>query len=241
MSEEKKYYVYVHKYASGPKEGQVFYVGKGSGGRCIAKCSRSSHWHSIVEKYGFSHKKVMSFRSEVCAFSFEKVIINSIGFENLCNQSTGGDGGATGYKFDRSVVLSKAEKCMKPVINSDGNVFSSLKEAAKFCRSNGYGKATESHISSCCNGGRHMAYGFSWSFEINKTPDLIDSSGKVNEGRLIPVVASSGVEFDSVSEAASWVRDVVGVKCGTSDISRCCKGKRKTCGGLTWRYKNCQQ
>lgn len=212
-------------------------MGKGSGGRYIAKCSRSDHWRHIVDKYGFTAEKVKFFEFEACSFSFERILINSIGIDRLCNHSTGGGGGVSGYKFDPETVKLKAEKCMKPVINSNGDVFSSLKEAAKFCRLMGYDRATESHISSCCNESRHVAYGYTWSFDVSKTPKLIDASRKVNEARLRPVISSNGTEFNSVSDAAKWVRDNIGVKCGTSDISRCCSGKRKYCGGLSWRYK----
>jgi len=114
MPEEKKYYVYVHKYASGPKEGQVFYVGKGSGGRISSKAGRNSHWNNIVNKYGLNPEKVMSFRNEVCAFSFERLLISIYGIDNLSNMSTGGVGGATGRRNseDHKKAVSNFHKGM---------------------------------------------------------------------------------------------------------------------------------
>lgn len=38
-------------------------------------------------------------------------------------------------------------------------------------------------------------------------------------------------EFDSVSEASK------STQCDRRDIARCCGGKRKTCGGFIWRFK----
>ena len=48
MSIEKKFYVYVHRYASGPRGGQVFYVGKGDGRRAFVKSGRNIKWSRTV-------------------------------------------------------------------------------------------------------------------------------------------------------------------------------------------------
>lgn len=233
MSPERKFYVYVHRKAS---TGDVFYVGKGIKGRASAKCGRSKFWHNIVAKHGIVIQNRLGPVPEACSFTFEKILIHIIGLDSLCNLSAGGEGGTSGYKFRRDVVLRKSQKCMKPVINSAGEVFPSLKAAAQRMRDAGHSRATESHISSCCNGARHVAYGLSWSFNVETVPRLIDASSKVNENRRFRVRASNGLVFPSVSSAAKWVRDELGVKCGTSDISRCCKKMRGSCAGLEWEY-----
>lgn len=92
MSKEKKYYVYVHKYASGPKDGRVFYVGKGTGRRAWHKSRRNPHWLNIVNKYGFKSEIVLRFDREECAFSFEVVMISFYGMSSLCNMTSGGEG-----------------------------------------------------------------------------------------------------------------------------------------------------
>ncbi len=53
---------------------------------------------------------------------------------------------------------------MKPVVCSNGMIFDGMREAAKWLNSIGKDKATYSHISSCCNGKRKTAYGFTWCF-----------------------------------------------------------------------------
>lgn len=94
---DKKFYVYVHKYASGPKHGQVFYVGKGSGRRSGRAAGRGEWWKRIVDKYGFSHSIVARFEREECSFSFEIALIKWHGRQSLCNLSDGGEG-ASGVK-----------------------------------------------------------------------------------------------------------------------------------------------
>ena len=92
MPKEKKFYVYVHRYASGHKQGQVFYVGKGKDKRLKSKMDRSKWWKNVVKKYGFIYEIVIRFKSEACAFSFEKALIRNYGRENLVNLTDGGEG-----------------------------------------------------------------------------------------------------------------------------------------------------
>lgn len=91
----KKFYVYVHRYASGPKQGQVFYVGKGTKGktnRASSKRARNAYWKNIVTKYGFEWEIVKEFNHNQCALVYEMLLISSIGRGNLCNLTSGGEG-----------------------------------------------------------------------------------------------------------------------------------------------------
>lgn len=45
--------------------------------------------------------------------------------------------------------------------------------------------------------------------------------------------------FDSISDAEKWsltLENPNGRKCGHQQISKVCKGQRKTCGGFHWEY-----
>lgn len=87
-----KYYVYVHRYASGINKGKIFYVGKGTKSRYSRPSCRSLYWNRIVKKYGFIPEKVKFFDNEDCALTYEKILINIIGRDRLCNLTDGGDG-----------------------------------------------------------------------------------------------------------------------------------------------------
>lgn len=233
ISKCRKFYVYVHRRLS---DRSIFYVGKGIKKRLTSKASRSSIWKSIASDHGYTAEVVHGPMPEACSFSYEKALIHAIGRESLCNLTNGGGSGTTGYKFNKETVIEKSKKYMKPVINSNGDVFPSLSDAKQWLIGMGHVNATESHISNCCHGFRHVAYGLSWSFDTSKAPELIDSSYMVNIKRRRPVIASNNMVFDSISDAAEWVRSTLLIKCGTSDISRCCNNKRRLCGGLEWRY-----
>jgi len=73
MSQEKPFYVYAHRYAAGPKKGQVFYVGKGRDERLKRKNGRNPHWENVVNKYGYEFDILKRFSEEKCAFTFEKI------------------------------------------------------------------------------------------------------------------------------------------------------------------------
>lgn len=58
-------------------------------------------------------------------------------------------------------------KCSKPIIRIKDGIskkFPSIKEAARWCRNNGFPKAASSSISNCCSGKVRSAYGAEWKF-----------------------------------------------------------------------------
>lgn len=95
MKSEKRFYVYVHRRKTDDK---IFYVGKGTGTRIHSNSSRNAHWHNVNNKHGRYSEVIKSGMtcSEACLL--EKDIIAKIGIENLCNKSTGGESGFSGYK-----------------------------------------------------------------------------------------------------------------------------------------------
>lgn len=92
---DRQFYVYIHRRKT---DNRIFYVGKGMGDRLMKRDNRNTHWRRIVAKHGFTAHKVSGDLPEPCALSFERALIASIGRENLCNMTDGGDG-VSGYRF----------------------------------------------------------------------------------------------------------------------------------------------
>lgn len=74
----------------------------------------------------------------------------------------------------------------------------------------------------------NLSYGTRSQNELDKRRD---GTSAINKSKRIPVVCSDGREFVSGREAARVT------ECHQSNITACCKGKLKTAGGFTWKYK----
>lgn len=87
------FYVYLHYRAS---TGRVCYVGKGQRGRAWSARGRNRHWLRCAAKHGIAVDVVADGLSEPCAFDMECAFIAALGGagEKLCNQTSGGEGGA---------------------------------------------------------------------------------------------------------------------------------------------------
>jgi hypothetical protein len=95
-----EYYVYKHIRL---KDGSIFYIGKGKGGRMYSVDARNQYWKRIVDKDGgFTAKLVQDNLTDEDALLLEKKIISEIGIENLTNMTEGGAGGDTRKGFTKS-------------------------------------------------------------------------------------------------------------------------------------------
>ena len=88
------FYVYIHRKKT---NGEVFYVGKGSGKRAWHSFGRNTLWKRTSEKYGWSVEIVESGLQGWYAFELEKDLIafygrRDLGQGTLTNLSDGGDG-----------------------------------------------------------------------------------------------------------------------------------------------------
>jgi len=110
MEKYNDFYVYVHTKAN---NGSVFYVGKGRGKRAWSKENRNPHWRNIVAKYGYEVTILLNNLNEEQAFILEKQTIATLGRENLCNMTDGGEG-VSGYVASEETrkKLSEASKNM---------------------------------------------------------------------------------------------------------------------------------
>jgi len=88
------FYVYLHKKKT---TNEVFYVGKGTGGRATSRKDRSEFWKRIVKKYGYVVEIVENNLQEWYSFELEKELITyygrrDLGAGTLVNLTDGGEG-----------------------------------------------------------------------------------------------------------------------------------------------------
>jgi hypothetical protein len=110
MSEDRRFYVYVHRKKS---DCSPFYVGKGHGRRAweTSEKRRSSHWTNTAKKHGVFVEIYQDGLTEDEAFAVEKRLIaelKSLG-ANLVNQTDGGEG-TSGLKMteEKKAILRAA-------------------------------------------------------------------------------------------------------------------------------------
>ena len=113
----------------------------------------------------------------------------------------------------------------KKVINSIGEVFSSASDAARLMSERLGSNCSQGNISMVCRGERNEAYGFKWSYNINKIPKTTNRS----------LVCSNGKVFGSVVEASRWVESFRG-KSSPTNITNAIRTKG-TAYGLKWSYE----
>ncbi|MCP4485734.1 MAG: hypothetical protein GY820_00115 [Gammaproteobacteria bacterium] len=246
----KKFYVYVHKYASGPKKGQVFYVGKGSGDRWKIVSRRSQYWNNIKRKYGITSEILIHFDSEVCAFSLEVAIISFIGRSNLCNMTDGGEGthGFVRSEEFKVEMSNKRRGRLNPMYGRTGS------------KNPFYGKKHSMETIDNMSGANNHFYGVYGvdhpRFGIPHTDETKRKISKSNSGRklsgehkqkitngmlgkgLMPVVTDCGMTFKGRKFAVEWLRRNGHPKANGSSITQCCKGKLNTAYGFGWSYKD---
>lgn len=246
---DKKHYVYVHKYASGPKKGQVFYVGKGVGRRSKNRSKRNQHWKNIVKKHGFTDHIICSFSRLECAFSFEIALIKKYGRDNLCNMTDGGEG-VRGYTYTNE----HRENLSKALRETDAYPSSVRSQLARinWLNEEYRRKCTEAQIKRMSDpilksefdevmSSDEVRLKLSSSAKRRYETDrkLRDTLIKNNNRRMKSVVClSNNMVFKSVSDAARWLRSNGSPKAATSPISKCCNGKYAEVYGHKWEYIN---
>jgi hypothetical protein len=83
------FYIYAHRKAT---NGDIFYIGKGSGNRAWWLHGRNQRWNRTKEKHGIIIQILHDNLTEDAAFELEKRLIAEIGRKQLCNHTDGGEG-----------------------------------------------------------------------------------------------------------------------------------------------------
>ena len=236
MSQEKPFYVYVHRRAT---DGRVFYVGKGKGNRYKSSSVRNRHWKFVADKHGFISDIVMRFNDEQCAFSFERALIKHYGKENLCNYSDGGEGSSgvvvseeTRKKLSLAMTGKKRSDAMKAKM-------SKLKTGNKYSLGKTHSDESKKRMSDAQKGKivsddtrRKLSEANIGKKLSQETKEKMSASRQVK-----PVICSNGMIFSGVSDASRWLQKNGWPSALSGGISQSALGNRKTAYGFEWRYE----
>ncbi len=150
---------------------------------------------------------------------------------------------AQGYAFSFDLgnppnlkeILNKKFRHNKPIIDSDGVIYSSIKEAAL---KNG---VSNTSISSVLRGLKWTSAGKVFSYDLNKTPSLKETLQKkeeslkskerfeqVSKSHSKAIIDQNGAIYLSIKEA----QQILGVQ----NISKVLLGRQKTTGSFTFSY-----
>lgn len=207
------FYVYAHERAS---DGKVFYIGKGRGNRAFTKSGRNRHWAHVVGKHGLNVRLIKSDMPEPCAFSLEMAMIASLGRENLCNLTDGGEG-TSGYSLSDFQKEKLLAAWAKPVATRCGLTFPTSVEAAKWVNPKNI-HAAKVMISQAAKGLRKRAYGYEWGVVSDGQAVFINHPKP--EDRRRPIACSNGMEFSTVKDACDWVKTLGWKAARAANISR---------------------
>lgn len=224
MSDEYRFYVYVHKYATGPKKGRIFYVGKGCGFRLRSRQSRNPHWHNVVNKYGFVPEVYTHHLTDSQSLLYERIVISYLRDtgSKLVNRTDGGEIGPTGM-----VHTEKSRKKMSESRKGE-NCFwwgkTIPEETREKIRAGNTGKAMsdESRLKMSLAGkGRTQSNDHVTNKAMSKAK---------------PVITNCGLSFCGAASAARWLMENGYPKARETPVTNCCKGRNKSAYGFIWEY-----
>lgn len=134
-------------------------------------------------------------------------------------------------KSQSKYAISKLiESKSKPVISSNGEIFSSSCEAARVLSSRMGKYISQGNISMCANGHRNNAYNLSWSYDINKKPDFKPTRYQRRKVQN----TTNGITFNSVQDAVKYVKNKNG-SASNQCISYAAR-MNTTAYGYKWKY-----
>ena len=110
-------------------------------------------------------------------------------------------------------------------MDKDGNivkVYNSIKEAS-------FDGFNESNIQDCCVHRLKTHRGFIWRYFEDNSPII--------HSKVIKKIIQYDLSGDFIKEWPSIISASKELNIGSNNISMCCSGKYKTCGGYIWKYK----
>lgn len=186
-----KFYVYAHA----KPDGEVFYVGKGSGKRLFTTGNRSSLWKRIVSKYGYTAIILEECLTEQDSYEREVYFISyykSIG-QCVANFTLGGDGVNVenrwwGNKISASL---KGKKCASGIDSKSYKDFMPESTLRKLYLDDGLSTTKISHL---CG----VSYGTVWS----RLKSLGIATRPKGRAKRKVFCVTDNLEFNSITDAA---------------------------------------
>lgn len=256
MSEDKRFYVYVHRRKT---DGRIFYVGKGQGNRANDRQGRNIWWRRIVAKYDFYAEIVFWTDVEKCAFSVESGLIRYIGRENLCNLSDGGEGPSgmrhtaewreymSGKMSGRTLSQEHKDSLRRlrvrsptknfdinhvgvKVTNCIGETFQSMAEASRVVSARVGMSDRPANIKRSADSKSSKAYGFRWAYG-DVPPERI-------EDRIVRRVRNktTGQVYSGVRDACRSMLTISGNYKTPSPMYKVLRNGGGMCYGYEWEY-----
>lgn len=203
------YYTYIHRTA----EGNIFYVGKGSGDRAFSGRSRSEWWRRVVEKHGLAVEVVLHGVEEHDALSHERFLIASLRLfgARLVNMTDGGD----------------TSPSKSPEVRAKMSAALRGKPKAKRCKER--------------TGEAHHMFGKQMDQSVREkiSASLKGKFVGENHPKSKPVVCVElDISFVSALEAVRWLRANGHPKARAGNVSMALNGKRPSAYGYTWAFSS---
>jgi hypothetical protein len=252
-----KFFVYLHKRQT---DGIVFYVGKGCRYRHKSKWNRSAHWHSTVNKHGYTIEIVKNGLTEKEAFELEISLIEKYKSDKLCNRTLGGEGAS-------GCLVSEETKQKHKTLRNSKEFRENLSKKAKqrFANPEFRKKHSETirrvfsnpdlkkRISEKVTAyvskpevrerARNITLKYFSNPEAREKASLLakkrfDSPEKREKHAQAKalICIETGMKFGTTTLASEWIRSLGQYKGDNSLIAKACRGGCPSAYGYTWRY-----
>lgn len=202
---------------------------------------KTQYFKRAIDKYGwdkFIHIIVRNNLNKEDATNLEKLLIEQLKSNESTygyNISNGGEATFLGFHHTEENKSKIAQRFAEEVdqYNLNGELIKSWKSMRDVEREL---NISASSIAKCCKGIYKTSKGFVWRYN-KEAFTKFDLKKYSQKSRMLKVKQynKDGVLlkiWDGISIAAKELN------LGTSTISRCCKGQRKSYGGYVWRYEN---
>ena len=227
-------YVYIHRRAT---DGQIFYVGKGQSRRAWSKRSRNRYWHFVVEKHGHTVEVVESGLQPWFASEREIDLILQYKSQGhpLVNMTGGGEGtlGREMSDWHREKVAETTKARW-----ADGAFKEQMREATIARWKDPKTKEEMSKkISAAKASPESRASASAKLMGIRRSEETKAKMREARRAIMRPVLCeNTGDIFESLTAAATWLKQAGFAKARRLGIRVACEGKVKHAYGYQWKF-----